>query len=577
MLTSHTRFLRGEISATALFLAVSVGLAILMIAPRTEACWNLIERQCFSTTTGVDSVNMPWCWTHPAGTGRRWCRMPNPPQITWGIQNIVFDDHLCTGDDRALWCTGSPANRDPNFDDYPSNYSGYVRYGPIDLSTATAAQVSFWLYDNSEADHDSIFWGAAVDSLLPRPPDQNRLRLNIGGAYSGSMTGAGFTPEFMDLAQLVNNETGRDTSLLGNQRVWVFWYFRSDPNGTVDVGAFVDNVQINVEDGGLDVIASAITLTRLDSAPFVHPVEDDSALANFRWMTCSSIEGTYPAFRIMGLLDATVILDTVITGAVAGMDTSLWTRPWRFTAGAHNLRFVVDTLNQVGETDETNNVTTLDLAIPRIDHPPTVVWLRPGAEGPAYVYPDSGLWLKWIAYDDDAISTVTVYYDLDSQGCNGIAIPGSSRTVPPSATPTPPDSFFWNLHGRPNGAVLWPYLQATDTSNTTCVIAPHPVMISSADDPFPNGLTPERYFLEQNFPNPFNPTTEFVYGIHQGGPVRLAVFDLLGREVATVVSGDRVPGVYHVVFDGSKLPSGVYLFSLHTPEGTQARKMMLMK
>jgi glucose/arabinose dehydrogenase len=106
------------------------------------------------------------------------------------------------------------------------------------------------------------------------------------------------------------------------------------------------------------------------------------------------------------------------------------------------------------------------------------------------------------------------------------------------------------------------------------------------------GLHPEGFHLEQNFPNPFNPATSirFTVGVVSGqspaprstaGPVtsnvRMAVYDLLGREVAMLVDGEKEPGTYEVSFDGSNLPSGVYIYKLIAGGYTECRRMVLIK
>lgn len=88
---------------------------------------------------------------------------------------------------------------------------------------------------------------------------------------------------------------------------------------------------------------------------------------------------------------------------------------------------------------------------------------------------------------------------------------------------------------------------------------------------------PLKYNLSQNYPNPFNPSTVIGYDLPTGGKVSLKVYDILGREVATLVSGARAAGHYDVTFDGSRLPSGVYFFRLSAGQFGCARKMVLLK
>lgn len=83
--------------------------------------------------------------------------------------------------------------------------------------------------------------------------------------------------------------------------------------------------------------------------------------------------------------------------------------------------------------------------------------------------------------------------------------------------------------------------------------------------------------LAQNFPNPFNPTTTISFSLFQEERVVLTVFDLLGREIATMVNEIRSPGNYAVVFSGEHLPSGIYFCRLSTNSYIDTKKMTLIK
>jgi phosphatidylserine/phosphatidylglycerophosphate/cardiolipin synthase-like enzyme len=83
--------------------------------------------------------------------------------------------------------------------------------------------------------------------------------------------------------------------------------------------------------------------------------------------------------------------------------------------------------------------------------------------------------------------------------------------------------------------------------------------------------------LEQNYPNPFNPTTHLRFTIAQLAIVRLQIYDVLGREVTTLVNEQKLPGTYDVGFDGSKLASGVYYYRLTAGNFVQTKKLLLLK
>jgi len=85
------------------------------------------------------------------------------------------------------------------------------------------------------------------------------------------------------------------------------------------------------------------------------------------------------------------------------------------------------------------------------------------------------------------------------------------------------------------------------------------------------------YYLSQNFPNPFNPSTSIEYYVGEPGLVQLKVYNVLGVEVASPVNEQQNAGNYTIGFDAAKLSSGVYFYSLSVNNFTQTRKMILEK
>jgi hypothetical protein len=87
----------------------------------------------------------------------------------------------------------------------------------------------------------------------------------------------------------------------------------------------------------------------------------------------------------------------------------------------------------------------------------------------------------------------------------------------------------------------------------------------------------EDFFLSQSYPNPFNPATRLQFRIARHQPVRLSVYDLTGKEIATLLDRPVDPGTYSVTFDGSGLASGVYFCRLVSPLYAQTRKLILIR
>ncbi len=88
---------------------------------------------------------------------------------------------------------------------------------------------------------------------------------------------------------------------------------------------------------------------------------------------------------------------------------------------------------------------------------------------------------------------------------------------------------------------------------------------------------PSVYSLAQNYPNPFNPTTTISFGLPKAGNVKLVVYDVLGRAVATLINEHRDAGMYNIAFDASNYASGVYFYKLEAGDFTSIKKMILVK
>lgn len=88
---------------------------------------------------------------------------------------------------------------------------------------------------------------------------------------------------------------------------------------------------------------------------------------------------------------------------------------------------------------------------------------------------------------------------------------------------------------------------------------------------------PDEFILYQNYPNPFNPTTKIRYGISKMSFVTLKIYDILGREVTTLVNEEKPGGQYEVEFDASGLPSGIYFYRLISDQFIKTKQMVLVK
>ena len=179
------------------------------------------------------------------------------------------------------------------------------------------------------------------------------------------------------------------------------------------------------------------------------------------------------------------------------------------------------------------------------------------------------------------VSSGNVVSGMPGQPYSGYAWYGFDMTNPDK--PVLKDSLKWNgdvsVDPRTRGIAFSPtgdtvYVSAFNTSKRFLEMF---VRTATAVNEPPNNV-PSSYSLSQNYPNPFNPSTKIDYALKVNGKVTLMVYDVLGREVATLVNGVQSAGVHSVTFNADNLPSGVYIYSLQTPDGNRfTKKMILMK
>lgn len=185
-------------------------------------------------------------------------------------------------------------------------------------------------------------------------------------------------------------------------------------------------------------------------------------------------------------------------------------------------------------------------------------------------------------------STVAGEFTLEAetmQGLEGIEIlltdnhtgqqmrlePGFSYSFTMDATQTMQAEDVMSLDGRlPSSPVV------TLTDDSPQARFSLTVNVSYTSTETENEL-PKEVRLSQNHPNPFNPTTQIGYALPEAADVRLEVFNIAGQRVATLVNGHQNAGWHSIVFDGSRLSSGVYLYRLQSGNVVQTRKMVLVK
>jgi hypothetical protein len=90
-------------------------------------------------------------------------------------------------------------------------------------------------------------------------------------------------------------------------------------------------------------------------------------------------------------------------------------------------------------------------------------------------------------------------------------------------------------------------------------------------------IIPNEFLLRQNYPNPFNPVTKISFSVPKKDFVTLKIYDILGKEITTLVNEIKTPGNYIIDFNGQYLSSGVYFYKMNSGDFSDVKRMLLIK
>ena len=152
---------------------------------------------------------------------------------------------------------------------------------------------------------------------------------------------------------------------------------------------------------------------------------------------------------------------------------------------------------------------------------------------------------------------------------NVVADDNSFRNGDPSTDPWTYDLVFTSPGSNPYYCELHGSSGGNGMSGVVTVLTPSDVSNETANV--------NSYKLMQNFPNPFNPSTKITFNLKESGQVILTVYNLLGKEVTTLVNEKLASGTHSVDFDAATLNSGVYLYTIKSGNFVQTKKMILVK
>jgi hypothetical protein len=131
---------------------------------------------------------------------------------------------------------------------------------------------------------------------------------------------------------------------------------------------------------------------------------------------------------------------------------------------------------------------------------------------------------------------------------------------------------FKIINDLPEGTYYWNVQSVDNNFNVSVFSKEQRITVNYIENEIP-----AKFSLNQNFPNPFNPSTKIKYSIPKAENVTLKIYDILGRQIKTLVNEEKPAGNYSIEFNGKDMPSGVYFYQIRAGVFTETRKMLLLK
>ena len=586
-----------------------------LIPQPAQAVWQVLLNEHFEEDQENQLLQWPWYTDQRQGHRKRWHWNPWPPHFRfeptrtdycWGLQDYIYNRFVVRDDDQSLWCAytnqGNVNNpRWPEDDDYMHRQNAWVWWGPVDLTGAAAAVVSFWTFidlDNYARDSLSVVLAndiALIGAGTANPA--NIVNCPLGKSFSRGLEDWTIFQFSLDTLLL----DGDTVSYLDEEEVWLAFVWQSDRYEITGMGAFIDDVMFMWDDGLVDI--------RPVRPYFGHPENDDE----IRWSSAHPRLGEEVYFKLnwdvigIGETDEFTIdcyLDDELfftenrvgIGDTDSVFSSVTDTLWVVTTGEHFLRWELDTpvdeedengvIGVVNETNELNNVYELDFTV--IWNPPPMFELIGPAED-VEIEADEVATISWTVNDSndfDNSFTIYIYATTDTSGLaedpdmifNYMMLTGLNNVARGGG------SYSWDLMEsvRMNQIAIdstyyiVAFAMDSDPQNYVNAMAPGRVTILPPESVGEENLLPADYDLADPFPNPFNRSVTIGYNLPSADYVMLTVYDLTGRQVATLVDGTVAPGHHTISWNPDGLSAGVYIVRLHAGERVFHRKAVYM-
>lgn len=575
--------------------------------------------------TPPQNPNIRWHW-NPRPPHLR--TEPEYTDYSWGLQDYIFNNRVRQNEEfpGSIWCAYTNRNmvdnpRWPEDDLYMDNQNAWTWWGPFNLTRAATAAVSFWVYVDVQygvQDSLSVVVGNRSD-LMTLNGANFRQNLAFGFYRYDTLTYLTTFPHrmqdwqrrefYLDSLRLLNAQGRirdtvsycmRDTStvdstwtLPGYRTCYLAFVWHSNARVIQGRGAFIDDVMVMMDDGLFELASSGMDFgypvdeenVDWDSHP---PATNESVYFRYRWVAQGS--GEVGPFTIRCLLDDEEIYSEERT-VIAGQDTVYQTitdELWETVAGHHVLRWEIDTPidegGRVVESNEDNNF--MQSAFDIEWNPPPEFMIHTPAEDSVAVHvnvPQQIFYTVSDSNETDIAFTIYMYWTYDTTGLasNPDTIYYYNYIDHDFGAPLGDSSFFWDPMNDFRDQVLdtntFVYVVgfAADgfAGNQTRAVAPGRFYILPA--PNAAGLDPAaplEFALERPFPNPFNKSVMIEYTLPERSSIKMSVFDLSGRRIATLAEGSVSAGRHLVNWSPTNVGAGVYLIKMETPGGLFMQK-----
>ncbi|NOS86543.1 MAG: T9SS type A sorting domain-containing protein [Ignavibacteria bacterium] len=415
-----------------------------------------------------------------------------------------------------------------------------------------------------------------------------------------SMSFRGCSTGFFDSVSFaIYNTAGAQYDYFGNSAAVIFYNISVGDNGTILRTQGTNNFVFNQ-------IPSGTTQRLNDIRTSNNPYQDEAAIcgnngtvlvsgnSGLNWtlktpVTGANLYGVDHSYYLYAVGDNGTILyaNEIITGSLVSRPSGTTRNLRAVTISiSNNQRVVVvgekgtilRTMNgglnwdNVSIPDTTFNFNSLSK---KSIYYPTDIFVAVGSGGRIYKSTDIGA--TWQQKTSGTTNNLrSVYFASPDSG----VVVGDNGTV--RFTTNGGETWFTNAFFNSPSSRHYRSVSLVYRNNKTFT-ALSDTMFFVSEEPLTVGINhlsseiPDNYSLSQNFPNPFNPTTNIKFAISKAGFVKLTVFDMLGREVETLVNENLNAGTYNADWNASNYPSGVYFYMIETEGFTETKKMLILK